>query len=363
MTLAQEFNSLNGLIVSRSTLENLLMKAEKEKNTIISKRVIKVLQAFKDDTFLIEIKNLVEPFGLNGAEKTIKRPIKKPVTIKVKRKPVKKSPLKKPVAKRIVKKKPVIKSAAKPAVREKVSVAKANLNKNSLAYKMANKPAKVDYFKIHNTDISEFLGKIERQQKESVVITLTGGQGSMKTRMCFQFINTFAQNYKVGHASIEEHPESTLYYDKAGEYLNEKALINTENPVIKSAADLDKLIKNNDVIVIDSFSKMQEMQKGFEVDKDLRKKYDGKLFIVIFQQTTDGKMRGGSKSQFDADIVLFTEKKPDYRDNYIFSDKNRYQDKPLDSLKFNIFSKKLVRTSAENRAESKPKKKLSFTVN
>ncbi|TEB41659.1 hypothetical protein D0809_24385, partial [Flavobacterium circumlabens] len=70
MTLAQEFNSLNGLIVSRKTLEDLLIKAEKEKNTIISKRVIKVLQAFKDDTFLIEIKNLVEPFGLNGVKKT-----------------------------------------------------------------------------------------------------------------------------------------------------------------------------------------------------------------------------------------------------------------------------------------------------
>jgi hypothetical protein len=108
---------------------------------------------------------------------------------------------------------------------------------------------------------------------------------------------------------------------------------------------------------------MQEMQKGFEVDKDLRKKYDGKLFIVIFQQTTDGKMRGGSKSQFDADIVLFTEKMADYRDNYIFADKNRYQNKPLDGLKFNIFSKKLVINEPEAVAEPIKKKKLSFIVN
>jgi hypothetical protein len=108
---------------------------------------------------------------------------------------------------------------------------------------------------------------------------------------------------------------------------------------------------------------MQEMQKGFEVDKDLRKKYDGKLFIVIFQQTTDGKMRGGSKSQFDADIVLFTEKMADYRENYIFADKNRYQNKPLDGLKFNIFSKKLVMDVSEAVAEPTKKKKLSFIVN
>jgi antirestriction protein ArdC len=238
-----------------------------------------------------------------------------------------------------------------------------NSGKNTLAYKMANRPTNVDFFKIDNQDIAGFLGQIERKQKESIVISLTGGQGSMKTRMCFQFINALAQNYKIGHASIEEHPESSLYYDKAEQYLNAKALQNIEAPEVKSISDLDKLIGSNEVVVIDSFSKMQEMHKGFEVDKDLRKKYNGKLFIVIFQQTTDGKMRGGSKSQFDADIVLFTEKMADYRDNYIYADKNRYQNKPLDGLKFNIFNKKLVQNESEVQAKPTTKKKLSFAVN
>lgn len=239
----------------------------------------------------------------------------------------------------------------------------SKMNRNSLAYKMANKPKNVNYFKIDNTEIASFLGQIERKKKESIVISLTGGQGSMKTRMAFQFMNALAQNYKVGHASIEEHPESNLYFDKAEQYLNAKSLNNIEAPEIKSINELEQLIKKNDVIVIDSFTKMQEMHKGFEVDKDLRKKYDSKLFIVIFQQTTDGKMRGGSKSQFDADIVLFTEKKTDYRDNYIYADKNRYQNKPLDGLKFNIFSKKLVHDKSEPMAEPTAKKKLSFSVN
>ncbi|MBA0884915.1 zincin-like metallopeptidase domain-containing protein [Flavobacterium undicola] len=254
----------------------------------------------------------------------------------------------------------------KTIAKEKTPVSlKLSQNKNSLAYKIANKPINVDFFKIENKDIADFLGQIERKQKESIVISLTGGQGSMKTRMCFQFMNALAQNYKVGHASIEEHPESSLYYDKANEYLNNQALLNIEAPEIKSVSDLEKLIQNNEVIVIDSFSKMQEMYKGFEVDKDLRKKYDGKLFIVIFQQTTDGKMRGGSKSQFDADIVLFTEKMADYRENYIYADKNRYQNKPLDGLKFNIFNKKLIQNEPQSTTEPKPieKKKLSFIVN
>ncbi|MCG8893497.1 hypothetical protein G1K73_06985, partial [Tenacibaculum finnmarkense] len=209
---------------------------------------------------------------------------------------------------------------------------------NSLAYKMANRQNKVsEIYKIRDKNISEFLGEIEVKQKESVVITLTGGQGSMKTRCAFRFMNAFAQKYKVGHASIEEHPESTLYYNKVDEYINDNALNNIHNPEINSISDLDKLVKENDIIVIDSFAKMQEIQKGFEVDKDLRKKYDGKLFIVIFQQTTDGKMRGGSKSQFDADIILFTEKFDNYQNNYIYADKNRYQNKNLTDLKYNIF--------------------------
>ena len=226
------------------------------------------------------------------------------------------------------------------------------------------------FFSFFSKEKKETLDKGLSKTKESVFISLTGGQGSMKTRMAFQFMNAFAQNYKVGHASIEEHPESVLYFDKAKEYLNEKALHNIENPEIKTVQDLHLLVENNDVIVIDSYTKMQEMVKGFEVDKDLRKKYNGKLFLVIFQQTTDGKMRGGSKSQFDADIVLFTKKESDYRDNYVYTDKNRYQKKPLDSLHFNIFSGKLV---AENTTEANPKqietalnqinKLLSFEVN
>lgn len=381
MTLAQEFNSLNGLIVSRKTLKDLLMRAEKQKHTVISKRVIKVLQAFSDDTFLIEINNLVEPYGLNGVEaekripksveKVIAKPIRKRKTkVKTSLKQVsfsnglsKTAKIKKPVATPIKKKEAVVKSIAKPIAKPKIITLKETINKNSLAYKMANKPTNVDFYKVEHKDIAEFLGQIEIKEKESVVISLTGGQGSMKTRMCFQFINALAQNYKVGHASIEEHPESSLYYAKAEEYLNQKALQNIEAPEIKSVSDLEKLIQNSDVIIIDSFSKMQEMCKGFEVDKDLRKKYNGKLFIVIFQQTTDGKMRGGSKSQFDADVVLFTEKKSDYRENYIYADKNRYQSKPLDTLKFNIFNKKLQREEPQASPEPTTKnKKLSFTV-
>lgn len=244
-----------------------------------------------------------------------------------------------------------------------------NTNRNSLAYKMSNRKTDYEYFDISDKEISDFLGKIEKKEKESIVISLTGGQGSMKTRFAFQCMNALAQNNNCGHASIEEHPESKLYFDKADQYLNEQALQNIEAPEIKSVSDLDRLIKNNDFVVIDSYAKMQEIDKGFEVDKDLRKKYDGKLFLVIFQQTSDGKMRGGSKSQFDADIVLFTEKKENYKNNYVYADKNRYQNKSLDELKFNIFNGKLLPNSTDlvnKETESSTEiatSVFSFTVN
>jgi ornithine carbamoyltransferase len=92
-------------------------------------------------------------------------------------------------------------------------------------------------------------------------------------------MNALAQKYNCGHASIEEHPESKLYFDKADQYLNEKALNNIEAPEIKNVSDLENLIKNNDVIIIDSYAKMQEIEKGFEVDKDLRKKIQREIIF------------------------------------------------------------------------------------
>ena len=239
----------------------------------------------------------------------------------------------------------------------------ANIDKNSLAYKMANQNKEVEYFIIPDKDISRLLGKIEKKAKDSVFISLTGGEGSMKTRQAFQFMNTFAQNYKVGHASIEEHPESVLYFDKAKQYLDTKAQGNITNPEVNNLSSLHNLILKNDVIVIDSFTKMKEIEKSFEVDRDLRKKYNGKLFIVIFQQTTGNKMRGGSKSQFDADIVLFTEKFDDYKQNYVYATKNRYSSET--GLKFNIYQKQLQNGNSEqiSGTEVQPKtKKLSFKV-
>ena len=199
-----------------------------------------------------------------------------------------------------------------------------------------------EIFNIENPDLSTFLGEIERKNIGSNVITLTGGAGSGKTRFAFQFMNALAQNYKVGHASLEEHPESKLYFDKVTQYLDSQAQNNISVLENETLDGLENLINENEVIVIDSFAKLREMDSKFLVDKDLRKKYNGKLFLVIFQQTSDGKMRGGSTSEFDGDIILFTKTFDDPKENFVYPSKNRYNALPLSELKYSVFYQQLL---------------------
>ena len=219
--------------------------------------------------------------------------------------------------------------------------------RQTLAQQLAKSPEVRESFLVADEQMSLFLGALEKKTKDSLVITLTGKQGSGKTRFAFQFMNALAQRYRVGHASIEEHPESVLYEEKAYQYLNDTALEHIIAQDVRSLAELDTMIRTNEVIVIDSFQKMRELAPHFEIDKDLRKKYDGKLFLVIFQQTADGKMRGGSKSQYDGDIILFTETFPDYRENYVYPDKNRYNKRPATELQYSIYEQRMLATAPE----------------
>ena len=239
--------------------------------------------------------------------------------------------------------------------------------RQTLAQQLATRPEVRESFLVADEQMSLFLGSLEIKTKDSLVITLTGKQGSGKTRFAFQFMNALAQRYRVGHASIEEHPESVLYEEKAYQYLNDTALEHITAQDVRSLEELDTMIRTNEVIVIDSFQKMRELAPNFEVDKDLRKKYDGKLFLVIFQQTADGKMRGGSKSQYDGDIILFTETFPDYRENYVFPDKNRYNKRPATELQYSIYEKRMLASAPEDSSLPDPQEpteieELNFDV-
>ena len=234
-------------------------------------------------------------------------------------------------------------------------------NQNTLDAKMAAlQHRQWETFVIANPQMQAFLGDVERKPAESTVITIAGGAGSGKTRFAFQFINALAQNYKVGHASLEEHPDSKLYYDKVQQYIDETALPNIEAPEIKDLDQLEALIHRNEVIVIDSFAKLQELNPRFLLDRDLRKKYDGKLFLLIYQLTGEGKMRGGSKSEYDGDIILLTHVAPDYRENYIYPSKNRYNALPATQLRYSTYYQQMLDIPKELGTGSRPPEAISL---
>lgn len=189
--------------------------------------------------------------------------------------------------------------------------------------------------------IGEFLGKIEIKPVGSVVATLDAEQGSGKTRFVFQVMNALALSGLKGlFISLEEHPESQLIKDKIKSYISDEAIGNLSMVGEISGIDqLKEFAKYFDFIVIDSFGKIPDSRGKLD---EIRKSINGKYIMAIFQQTSNGAMRGGSDSAFDADQIMKINKMDDYRESYVYHNKNRYQDKPLNEIGFRIYDQKII---------------------
>lgn len=244
--------------------------------------------------------------------------------------------------------------------------------KNSLQSKQKKDPISREFFNLlpDHKDLERFIGRVEIQKKESAVMTLSAPQGAGKTTAIFKMINAFAESgYKTLFASLEEHPNSYLFERKQHEYISDKALPYVSAPEY-SKSNINSFledINHADVVFIDSMKKLWQYLKGFDLDNDLRKKYAGKLFVIIFQLTTDGKMRGGSDAQFDGDIISFIEKHEDFKQNYIYHNKNRYATQPIHETKFNIVSESLLKEflpDPEDTPASRPSilNELKYTI-
>ena len=60
------------------------------------------------------------------------------------------------------------------------------------------------------------------------------------------------------------------------------------------------------------------------------------MFVVIFQQTTTGRTKGGAEVVFDGDIIIKMVKCDSFSDNYAYFDKNRYTKVPIETIRYNI---------------------------
>ena len=199
-----------------------------------------------------------------------------------------------------------------------------------------------EFFEIDG-DVGKFLQRVERKQNESVVITMDGQQGAGKTTTLYKFMNSFAKGGSRSlFASLEEHPTSALAKDKVAKYLDQDAQKNID--IVADFEDQEefyRLIAPYDIVFIDSWQKLLRMIGNIRLDEDLRKRFDGKVFVVIFQQTTTGRTKGGAEVVFDGDIIIKMVKEPSFKENYAYFDKNRYTLEPLENLRFNIASGKV----------------------
>ncbi|TYB78349.1 ParB/RepB/Spo0J family partition protein [Bizionia myxarmorum] len=199
-----------------------------------------------------------------------------------------------------------------------------------------------EYFNFQG-DLAQFLGKLEKKNKESLAINISGPKGSMKTRVAFQAVDMFIDHgLNVGFASLEEHAESALFQDKEDQYIKPNNL-NKFYPFSDLPATFEEfmsLVSQFDAFFTDSWQKLLEHYGNINFDTQFRKAINGKILWTIFQETTSGSTRGGSKSGFDGDIILKVEKGENYTENFVYAEKNRYETIP--GAKFYIHDKKLV---------------------
>jgi len=187
-------------------------------------------------------------------------------------------------------------------------------------------------------EVGKFLQAVEKKPKQSVVITIDGHQGAGKTTTLYKFMNAFASGKNRSlFASLEEHPDSSLAKEKEENYINpeNRSFIDTIGE-LESKEEFYSLIENYDIIFIDSWQKLLRMIGNIRLDEDLRKHFDGKVFVVIFQQTTTGRTKGGAEVVFDGDIIIKMVKGDKFSENYAYFDKNRYTKVPIETLRYNI---------------------------
>lgn len=186
-------------------------------------------------------------------------------------------------------------------------------------------------------DLGILLGDLERFE---LAITLEGDQGGGKTRFSYQLADGFADiDMKVAMFSLEIGRKSDLVRRMREEYLEaenrEHIFITDQLP--EGFDTIRKASKDFDVIIIDSWNKLHV--KSSELDK-LRKEFPNTIFIIIFQRTTQGTIRGGTAPLFDSGINLEVVKVDDtFVNNYAVATKNRYG---VTGIQYNITEQKII---------------------
>lgn len=186
-------------------------------------------------------------------------------------------------------------------------------------------------------DLGKLLGDLERFE---LAITLEGDQGGGKTRFGYQLADALAGlGNQIAVFSLEIGKRSDLIRRMREDYIDpanhSKIFITDQLP--NGFDTIRKAAKQFDVVIIDSWNKLNVHSSQFD---KLRKDFPNTIFIVIFQRTTQGTIRGGTAPLFDAGINLEVVKVDDtFQNNYAVATKNRYGET---GIQYNIHSGKVL---------------------
>lgn len=162
-------------------------------------------------------------------------------------------------------------------------------------------------------ELGKFMGKLERNKTS---ILLEGPAGSGKSTFALQLANLL-MNYGLRGKYFSLEMGLT-------EGLKDTARRINLNPglVVSADGDLDDIRREaarNDFLVIDSWQMLRVKPKDFE---QLRQDYPYCIFIIIFQLTQDGKIRGGSEPTFNCTAHIKVSRSDENRS--AFMQKSRY---------------------------------------
>ncbi len=143
--------------------------------------------------------------------------------------------------------------------------------------------------------MGQFLGKIDR---DKFVIALTGEAGAGKSDFSFYLSALFTcHELTVKYFSLEMGINETVQ-QKLRRYKLHKRFYITDEADLE---DIELDAPEYDVIVVDSFGKLGA--KADDLDR-LRNQFPDTMFVFIFQKTTAGTMRGGSKIIYDCTMNI-----------------------------------------------------------
>jgi predicted ATP-dependent serine protease len=175
-----------------------------------------------------------------------------------------------------------------------------------------------------NTALQELLGE---GLLPGSILTLSAKHGTGKTQFALQLLEELASTHRVGYLSNEETVEQLAFTCKRINAFNVPiGTCSTVNDVVKATAGLD-------VLVVDSFSKLQvaKVKSTLKTEKIALKniiaaaKRNKCCVILITHNTKTGQSKGTSQVQHDVDATLYIEKLKDEPTlRRVWFDKNRF---------------------------------------